>query len=181
MRAFLVSATAALFFAAAPAAASVITLGSTYAESCYFAAEDRNPSRNSLDACDRALTEEGLTRENRIGTHVNRGILHMIAGDYARANRDYDAALRLEHDTPEAWLNKGIAHFQMGDSDEALALADKALQLGTRKPALAHYLRGLSLENAGRVREAYAALVRARDLAPKWSEPRLELTRYRVR
>lgn len=181
MRAFLLPAAAALLFGAAPATGSVLTLGSSLAESCYQAAEARDTRHSAMDACDRALAEEALPSHDVVGTYVNRGIIRMIAGDYARAHRDFDAALRMAPKQPEAWLNKAIAEFKQGDSREALELADKSLTLGTRKPALAYYVRGLAHEDGGNVKAAYADLVKARKLAPDWSEPKLELARYQVR
>ena len=181
MRAFLLPAAALLFVGAAPATASVLTLGSSFAESCYQAAESRDARRPSMDACNRALEGEALPVHDVIGTHVNRGILWMISENFARANRDFDEALRMNPEQPEAWLNKAIARFKQGDSRTALEMADKSLSLGTRKPALAHFVRGLAHEDAGNVKAAYADLVRARDLAPKWHEPQRELARYQVR
>ena len=133
-----------------------------------------------MDACNRAL-DEALPATDVVGTHVNRGILYMVAGDYRRAIRDFDEALRMAPSQPEAWLNKAIAQFKQGDSRGALELADKSLSFGTRKPALAHFVRGLAHEDAGNVKAAYADLVKARQLDPKWREPQVELGRYRVR
>lgn len=180
MRAIVLAATAAMLTGISPAHASVMTVGSTYAESCYHSAEGRNARQSAIDACSNALGSEGLTTYDRVGTLVNRGILRMISGDLARANRDFDQALAINPREPEAWLNKGIAQMKAGDSRAALGHFDKAIELHTLKPELAYYVRGLVHEDTGNLRAAYEDLRRARALAPKWREPAMELARYQV-
>ena len=70
----------------------------------------RTPVATLMDHCNRALTEEALTPEDRVATYVNRGILHLSAGDVAEADADFDRALALDPDQPDAWLNKAILH-----------------------------------------------------------------------
>ena len=60
-------------------------------------------------------------------------------------------------------------------------MVERALALNTRKPALAYFVRGLANEDRGNVKAAYADLVHARDLAPDWKEPGVELQRYKIR
>jgi tetratricopeptide (TPR) repeat protein len=163
-----------------PAMSATLTLGSSFAESCYHSAEARIATSRTIMVCDQALADEGLSLEDRVSTHVNRGILYLIKGRYKEANSDFDAALTLEHDTPDAWLNKGIAHLKAGDSREAMKLAQKALDLNVVNQALAYYVRGLAHEDTGDIASAYSDLVKAQQLAPKWHEPALELARYRV-
>jgi tetratricopeptide (TPR) repeat protein len=81
----------------------------------------------------------------------------------------------------EAWLNKGIAQMKAGNGRAALKLAARSIELRTRKPAIAYYIRGLAHEQTGNLQAAYADLSRARALAPKWQEPAIELARYQVR
>ena len=180
MRTILLSATAALLFCAVPAAASVITMGSSFAESCYRAAEARDARLISRDACNNALNEP-LTSHEIVGTHVNRGILFLVWGDFKRAHRDFDVALRMNPRQPEAWLNKAIAELKRGNSRAALPMVEKALAFGTQKPALAYFVRGAAHEDTGNIRRAYADLRKAASLAPHWKEPALELTRFEVR
>ena len=182
MKAFLLSATAIAFLAATtPAQSARITIGSTMARACYEAAEAHRSDLQSKRICDTALTEEGLTHHDRTGTHVNRGILFMLSGDLEMAERDYDRAIALDPNEPEAWLNKGINALKRGESQLALQFVEKAIALRTRKPAVAFYMRGIAHEEAGNVRAAYADLQRARALDPKWPLPAVELQRYRLR
>lgn len=163
------------------ASASVVTLGAGYAESCWRAAEARNSDRGSLNDCDRALTEPGLTSDDRVATHVNRGILHLIRSDVRSANADFDSALAIDPQHAEAWLNKAVAHARFGKSSDAMPFVVKALELGTRKPALAYFVRAMANEDRGDMLAAYRDLKRAQALDPKWKEPEIELRRFQVR
>ena len=180
MKAIVFAGAAAVLAGVSPSQASVMTLGS-YALACYEAAEARAIRRDAFEACDNALSAEGLTLEDRVGTHVNRGVLRMISGDLARANADFDRALALNPREPEAWLNKGIAHMQAGNSRAALTHVEKAIEFRTLKPQIAYYVRALAYEDLGNLKAAYSDLKHAQNLAPKWREPRVELARYQVR
>ena len=183
MKAFLLSATAITFLAATtPAQAGNFTIGSSFAEACFRAAEGRDMSRSAREACDRALSsDEALSSYDRAGTYVNRGILFMHMGHLDRANLDFDRALAIDSRLSEAWLNKGIAQMKAGNGRAALELAARSIELRTRRPAIAYYIRGLAHEQVGNVRAAYADLQRARQLDPTWPLPAVELRRYQVR
>ena len=181
MRASILVGAASLLVRAAPGAASVITVGSSNAVTCYRAAEDRKLVAESWRACDTALHVEALSPADRAGTLVNRGILFLLSRQFDRAIRDFDEAAAIDPRQPEAFLNRAIVAWQTGDSATAATKAGRAIELDTRKPALAFYVRGIASEEQGRIREAYSDLQRASELAPSWSEPRRELARYEVR
>jgi tetratricopeptide (TPR) repeat protein len=111
---------------------------------------------------------------------VNRGILYLFAGNSTLAVRDFDDAIALDPAQAEAWLDKAVAFVNAGNSAAALDLADHALKLRTHKPALAYYVRGLAFEQEGQLRDAYGSLKTAQSLDPNWSEPKAELSRYRI-
>lgn len=166
---------------AGPAAASVQTMGGGYAESCYASAESRYASRQGIDECNLALTEEGLPVEDRVATLVNRGILYLRRHDVTRANADFDAALRIDPRQAEAWLNKAIVHARFGKSSDAFPMVAKAFEHGTRKPAVAYFVRAMANEERGNYAAAYYDLKRAHELDPAWAEPTIELKRFKVR
>ena len=151
------------------------------ARSCYLAAEARNVSDVALGECDRALTEQELTKPDRVATHINRGILRRMREDATGARADFDAALALDPNQPEAWLNRGVLLFNQGATEEALRMFERAIALKTSAPALAYFGRGLANEERGDVRAAYADLRRAQALKPGWSQPAQELARYQIR
>ena len=161
--------------------ASVMTLGGGFAASCYQSARIQDPRSRAIDDCDLALTEEALTRDDRVATFVNRGILHMRRKNLIAATADFDSALRLNPRQPEAWLNKAVQQVRYGRGADALALATKALEYRTSQPALAYFVRAVAYEDSGNIAAAYRDLLRARDLDPEWQEPVIELRRFKVR
>jgi tetratricopeptide (TPR) repeat protein len=165
---------------AGASSASVMTFGSSNAESCYQSVETRSLAITAMRDCDAALREASLSTHDRAGTFVNRGILFMRGKNLMAAQRDFDAAIATDPGQPEAWLNKGIALIAKGDSAGALPLVDRALQLQTRRPAMAHYARAIAHEDSGNLRAAYADLLVARRLEPKWSAVKQDLARFRV-
>lgn len=181
MKAFILAGTAALLASTAPAGAQIITLGGSLARSCYLAADARNATAETLANCNRALTEESLSSHDLVATHVNRGILRLVREEYQLAEADFDRAIGMKPGEAEAWLNKAIGRLHQGDPANARSLAERALSLGTRRPAIAYFTRGLANEDSGNLRAAYADLVRARELQPNWPAPAAELQRYRVR
>jgi tetratricopeptide (TPR) repeat protein len=161
--------------------AHTITLGSSAAETCYRLAEAKAHDQLAVAQCNAALEDPALTQADRVATHVNRGIVLMFAERTKEAIRDFDMAVALDASEPEAYLNKGLTELRVGNSSAALALASRAIELRTRKPAIAYYVRGLAAEDSGDVRSAYNDLQRAAAIDPKWQEPLIELQRYRVR
>ena len=174
---------AAAVAVASPAAAAVTVLGSSSARLCYEAAEARGqPSELALRQCDDALQMEALSNYDIVATLVNRGILKARLGNVGDAIVDYDAALRRDPDEAEAYLNKGFALLHVPDAAErAMPMFDTALEKRTSKPALAYYGRAVANELTGHVRDAYNDYLEASRIDPKWSEPKTQLARFRVK
>lgn len=174
---------AAFAVCAGPAAASVMVVGSSDARMCYEAADSPlNPSIRDIRRCDEALLHGSntLSQYETLATHVNRGILRLRRGMVDEAVADFDEAMRLDPEQPEAYLNKGAALLQRQNPSEALQLFTVALDRQTTRPAIAHYGRAIANEQLGNVREAYADYQAASLLAPDWADPRTELQRFRV-
>jgi len=173
---------ALLLVGASPTFAAVQVLGSSSARMCFEAAESPGkPTTDSLQKCDSALDEEGLTLHDQVATYVNRGILRMRLDRLDEAVGDSDHAIRFDPDEPEAYLNKGMATLRRNDGPAALALFDIAIAKKTSRPALAYYGRAVAQEMAGNIREAYRDYRQASLLEPKWREPKIELSRFTVR
>ena len=181
MRAFPLSAAAVALLASAPASATDITIGSSLAHACYLSSFRAIPSKFAVRECDRALEDELLTDNDRVATIVNRGIVKMSLGDFHGADYDFKTAIRMNAGEPEALLNMGLLRLRQNRLEEAIGYFGRSSDANTLRPALAHYVRGISQEQLGNVRGAYADLVRARELDPKWPLPAEELTRYHVR
>ena len=160
---------------------TVMSVGGNSASACFRAAEVKDSSVTARAECDRALAVEPLPIADRAATLVNRSILLFLSGNRDRAAEDLAEAGRLDPNQPEVYLNQAVMALNEKRDTEARALADKAMQLGTAKPALAYLVRGLASEGLGQVKSAYSDLKQAAALAPGWNEPVQELARYRVR
>ena len=166
---------------AVPASASVFVVGSSDARLCYQAADSPlTPSVRDIRRCDDALLRDTLSAYEVVATHVNRGILKLRRGNIDAAIVDFDEAIRLDPEQPEAYLNKGPALLRRENPTEALQLYTVALERETSRPAIALYGRAVANEQLGNVRAAYADYQRASQLAPDWNDPRTELQRFRV-
>lgn len=165
----------------AAAGAAITVIGNSSARLCYEAARAHQTSSAAMAQCDAALDNEALTPGDEVATHVNRGIVRAMRDDLDGAVKDYDAALALDADEAEAWLNKAMVYLRSDKAAEALPMFDAAVAKRTREPAMAHYGRAVAYEQTGNLRAAYADYRRASDLIPGWEAPKAELTRFQVR
>jgi tetratricopeptide (TPR) repeat protein len=104
----------------------------------------------------------------------------MVAGNARDADADFDAALAIDRDLPDAWLNKGFLRLRLGDGREALPLLEEGISRNPERQALALFARGVAYEQMGEFRSAYVDLKRAHELEPRWSLPSEYLERYQV-
>ena len=166
---------------AAPANAAVVVLGNSDARLCFEAADSpMTPGARDIRRCDDALLREALSNYEVVATHVNRGILRLRRGMVDAAISDFDRAIALDPNQPEAYLNKGAALLRGEHAAEAMNLFTIALERNTSRPAIAHYGRAIANETLGNLNAAYRDYTAASRIAPEWREPRLELTRFRV-
>ncbi len=164
-----------------PANASVLIIGEGLAPACSKAAFAGRLDRSSIDLCSRALTEEGLSRRDRAGTLVNRGVIRMRGKAYPSALRDFDEAIRIQPNLGEAFVNRGVLRMAGRDYQTAFSEIDRGIAMGVDEPAKAYYNRALALEGLGDARGAWSDYRRAQTLAPDWDAPARQLTRFQAR
>lgn len=172
----------ALLLLTAPAAsAQMVVVGSGAAQSCYQSALEGNPGTSSaIKTCTRALDLDGLQKKDVAATRVNRGVLLMRKGEYERAEADYQVALSLYPDLPEAYINYGVALYHQERLSEAKEAFDTALEIGSDKDALAHFNRALIFERQDNAPAAYRDYRTASELMPEWEQPKDAMARFTV-
>lgn len=183
MKCFSTIATAALAIVATlPVQAAVTVYGNSNARGCYEAARDGRSGAGEIRNCAEAIADRTLSARDRVATLVNRGILYVRSGDFENGLADYERALTIDAEEPDAYLNKALALLRRNQSGEGLIpLFDAAIRLGTEEPAVAHYGRGVAHELNGDIVSAYNDIRRASELAPQWEAPAQDLTRFVVR
>jgi len=75
----------------------------------------------------------------------NRGIAYARLGEYDKAVKDYDKAIKLKPDLAEAYYNRGLAYAKQQKYDEAIKDYDEAIKL---KPDLAEAYVGRGIAYA---------------------------------
>lgn len=170
-----------VLLASGSATATSLSYNLPYTNACFDAASMRDPTGNGLTDCNLAIVRETtMSGSDRAANLVNRGILQLVSNNLPSAARDFDEALSIDPQQPEALLGKAIEQWQSGNSGAAATLASASLQYGPRRPAVAYLIRGLANEQQGQLRAAYQDLRTAQRLEPGWDEPALQLQRYHV-
>jgi Tfp pilus assembly protein PilF len=138
-------------------------------------------SQSAIDTCSDALKEH-LTQQDQAATLVNRGILQMRKGNQKAASADYDAAIAIQPDLTEAYVNYGASLIRQKKFDEALVALNTALEdteSSTRPEAL--YNRAVVMDQTEQFMAAYRDAKAALALRPDW-QPALDLIdRYEIK
>lgn len=93
--------------------------------------------------------------------YFQAGFRHFKDGNMDAAIEDLKAALATEADHSEAWRTLGMAHYRKEEFEEALACAEKLVEL-LPKDAVSHSTHSLFLMKVGRIEDAEEAAARAR-------------------
>lgn len=161
--------------------AQVTVIGSGLARDCYLAAKVSTfDSRESIEGCTKALNHEVLSREDRLSTLINRGILYMRRGNQAQAMQDYDQALRINPNKAEAHLNRGAALIYLEEFAQARDALDRSIELGTKDLYAAYYNRGIANERTGDITAAYFDFRKSYELNPEFEIASQQMERFIV-
>lgn len=132
---------------------------------------------DAFDACTRALETGVLSKDDRAATLVNRGIVQVANEEYQGALKDYNAAMELKPELPEAYVSRGNLWFLAGNFDRAITDYDKALALNLDRSHIAFFNRGLARERQGNRDGAMADYQQALQLQPTWTLPQEKIAR----
>ena len=180
MRSALVFAALAAMSLGGQSQAATTVLGNGLAGFCSQAAKAGEDDQPSLEVCTLALETESLSRRDRAGTYVNRGVIKMRRQEYVAAHKDFNTAVRLQPDMGEAYVNRGGALVGQKRYMEALLEIDKGLTLAPEEPEKAYYNRALAYEGLDNLKAAYFDYQKAVELKPDWEMPKRELLRFSV-
>ena len=127
---------AAALFAGAANAHSINVLGTNAdAVACFRAADAETARPAALEACTRAVRSEELTSYDRMATLVNRGIVQFRLERFDAAIADFDAAMEIEANQPDAMINRGITMLAAGqDIESSMRYIDDGLARGPQRP-----------------------------------------------
>jgi len=158
----------------------MVVTGNPDADECYRATMlPGAAAAASIVSCNTALNTRRTTRRQRASILVNRGILYNHMGEYDAAFADFDAALELISNFPEAYINRGNTHFYTGHVEEAIADYNRAIERRSAKQHTAYFNRGLVKEAQKQPDLAFADFVRANELKPGWVLAKGRVEHYR--
>jgi tetratricopeptide (TPR) repeat protein len=165
--------------AARPAQAAVSVYSSDQARDCYIAAKFGDKQKRGIADCTAAMIV-GLSKHDRAGLLVNRGVIHLAYQEYGPAIKDLNDSIKLDATIGDAYVNLGAALIAQKKYAEGRAAIDKGLPLNPDEPQKAYYNRGLAEDYLDDEKAAYFDYLKASQLDPDWDLPKKELTRFTV-
>jgi tetratricopeptide (TPR) repeat protein len=100
--------------------------------------------------------------------------------NYGAALSDFDEALALVPNLPEAWVNRGGALVGLRRYKEAEANIDKGISLMPQEPEKAYGNRALARWSLDNLKGAYDDFQMALQLKPDWAWPAEQLQAFKV-
>jgi len=165
-------------------AVTVISNGGD-ARSCSMAADSAAKSvfisREDLDYCSRAIDYGRLKQGDLAGTFVNRGIIEAALALYQDAFADYQRAMEVKPELPEAYVGRGNIYFLAEKYDRAIDDYTRALDLNISRDYIAHFNLGMVYEKTGKFENAEENYRRALELRPDWQLAKDKLARLLVK
>lgn len=98
----------------------------------------------------------------------NRGNIYHVKGDYDRALRDYEQAIRLDPANPGAYINRALTLVEHGDFEAALKDYDEAIRIDPTKYK-AFYGRSFAHVQLGNFDDAWRDISETLRLNPKFA------------
>ncbi|MBI3436206.1 MAG: tetratricopeptide repeat protein, partial [Proteobacteria bacterium] len=120
----------------------------------------------SVAACTRIIERGGAPPIDRASAYINRAFAYTEWGEYDRAIRDSDDAIRLDATQVNGWINRAQAYYRKNDYARAIADFDAALRREP-KSAVALLGRGSAYERTADYDRAIRDLSQAARLSPR--------------
>jgi len=150
---------AAILTGTSPGRAAAETVARLWAQ-CQSDDDDR-----LIRGCSAVIRLDRDTPERLALAFANRGRAWSEKGEYDRAIRDLDNAVRLAPNFAEAFNYRGVANVSQGQYEHAIQDFDQAVRLDPNY-AIAIYNRGLALQAMGRADAAAQDFARAKQVGP---------------
>jgi tetratricopeptide (TPR) repeat protein len=173
MRSFFPLLVTTLLLCASTASAQISIIGNSNARECY---QEAKADRANTEPCDDALAGHTLVGRDLAATYVNRAVVRTNGGSFERALRDLEHAESLRPEFGEIYASRGNVYFYQSSFEAALAEHDRGIAVGMKKLFAAHYNRGLTLEQLGRIEEAKAAYRQSIALVPEFDLAKARLS-----
>ena len=103
--------------------------------------------------------------------YFNRGRAWSDQGRQDRAIQDFDHAIRLDPEYPDAFNSRALAYRGMGQNERAIEDFNQAIRLDANY-AIALFNRGLAFQALGRAEDAANDFARAKDTGPRLTQPK---------
>jgi predicted Zn-dependent protease len=120
----------------------------------------------SAKACTRILKSGRLPKKQFYIAYYNRGWAYRNAGDYKRAQRDFDRVVKLNRNFAEGYYSRAVVRYDRGKKSEAIKDLDQYVKYKKKKKWSAYYGRALMLRRLNQRRRALSDLRAAEKLEP---------------
>lgn len=134
----------------------------------------------SAKVCDQAVDKAKGMKDELAAAYINRSVLELNLQNYAAAQADSEAAIRVQSNMPQAHINLGIALSGEKRNREAAKAFSDALALNPSNPEVVYFDRAMAREDDGDMKGAYLDYRKAAQLAPTWDTPKQQLSRFTV-
>jgi tetratricopeptide (TPR) repeat protein len=155
----------ALAAMAGQASAAVSVLGGGPGNGCYMAARFNLDPATGILACNQALLAP-LSRLDRAGTHVNRGVMEAAMGREDKALEDFNQAVLENPHLGDGYLNRGAMLVNQKRYAEARADIEHGIGLGPSMPEIGYYDLGVVEQAMGHYDRARTDFLQALTVAP---------------
>lgn len=146
----------------------VMTIGNGRAQECFVHAKTGDQPRIGVAVCNQALTHDTLSKTDRAGTHDNRGVLLNMLGRTDEAGADFNAAIALDPNLGDAYVNLGAMLIKEGRHEAALVQINKGIDLGMAFVYIGYYNRAVAEQLLGRFKEAYYDYKKVLEIEPNF-------------
>jgi len=135
-------------------------------------------SSKAIRACSKAYKQSIPSYDLRSNILTRRGLLHLSAGQFDKASRDFKLAATLNQENEFAYLGEGYAAMPNKDYVSAARFFNDC-KSHQRAAPLAIYGLAMTQELTGDIHSALSSYEQAAKMRPDWEAPQAELNRVK--